>query len=282
MLKILASLVLLLGMSMAQAFSPQAGVWIVQSELDGKPGRGMGIDVQNDIFVMQMYAYESSGQPTFYLAVGPMVNNEVTTSLNRYVGGRYFGGPARSGTQEKTVGQVKMRFTSGVTGYATFPGEPEVAIIRGNFGYAAVQSSLKGVWSLTSVGSAGVTADAVLLEAALGSSTGGNGVMASFDRLFACEHQTSGSAAGLVLCVKLNAQGSLLRAYMFAYSVNEGEGLSGASGSSLNQLLSVRRLTTPAGVGTGLVIKQQPDTTVNDATLMYHLTELAKSEQVRP
>jgi hypothetical protein len=69
---------------------------------------------------------------------------------------------------------------------------------------------------------------------------------------------------------------------MFAYSVNEGEGLSGASGSSLNQLLSVRRLTTPAGVGTGLVIKQQPDTIANDATLMYRLTELAKSEQVRP
>ena len=41
--------------------------------------------------LMQMYAYESNGQPTFYLAVGEVMDNKVTAALNKYTGGRYFG-----------------------------------------------------------------------------------------------------------------------------------------------------------------------------------------------
>ena len=83
---------LFMGAGLVHAFAPQAGTWVVTSEVDGKPGRGFGIDVQNTTLVMQMYAYEASGQPTFYLAVGQVSDSRTTTPLTRYTGGRHFGG----------------------------------------------------------------------------------------------------------------------------------------------------------------------------------------------
>ena len=39
----------------ARDFTPQAGTWVVSSEVDGKPGRGLAIDVQGNTFFMQVY-----------------------------------------------------------------------------------------------------------------------------------------------------------------------------------------------------------------------------------
>jgi len=87
--KKLAAVALFMCTGLVYAFAPQTGTWVVTSEVDGKPGRGFGIDVQNTTLVMQMYAYESNGQPTFYLAVGDVVDNKVTAPLTQYTGGRY-------------------------------------------------------------------------------------------------------------------------------------------------------------------------------------------------
>ncbi|GAA4424690.1 hypothetical protein [Acidovorax lacteus] len=259
----------------AQAFAPQAGTWIVSAELDGKPGRGMAIDVQNDTFVMQMYAYESSGQPTFYLAVGTLSNNQVAAPLTRYEGGRFFGSAPRSGVLAGNPGTVRMRFTSGIAGFVTFPGEPERAMHRVNFAYPFAQSSLRGVWSFNSLGSMGLTAEAVQLTTSAGSTSGGNGILATSDGRFGCEHQTSGELAGGVLCVKLNGSGQVQRAYFFVYSVNEGEGYMQSVGVADDQLLSVRRLTTPSGVGTGIVIKEEPASPADLGQLQQRLAEAA-------
>ena len=88
--KKLVAVALFMCTGLVYAFAPQAGTWVVTSEVDGKPGRGLAIDVQNTTLVMQMYAYESNGQPTFYLAVGNVVDNKVTAPLTQYTGGRYF------------------------------------------------------------------------------------------------------------------------------------------------------------------------------------------------
>ncbi|PVY91253.1 hypothetical protein C8C95_2103 [Acidovorax sp. 99] len=253
--KKLVAAALILGASLAHAFLPQAGTWVVSSELDGMPGRGLAIDVQNETFVMQMFAYENTGHPSFYLAAGTLLNNQITTPLNRYEGGRYFGSAARSGVSAGSPGNVSIRFTSGTTGFATFPGEPEKAIIRANFAYPFAPSSLIGVWTFTSIGSEGLQADAVQLTTSVGATSTGNGVVTAANGLFGCEHQISGSLNGNVLCVKINSQGQLLRAYIFVYSVNEGEGYSQVSANSTQQLLSIRRLTNPKGVGTGLILK---------------------------
>lgn len=275
MLKKIVATALLISAGLAHAFAPQAGTWVVSSELDGKPGRGLAIDVQNDTFVMQMYAYESDGHPSFYLAAGPLVNNQITTPLNRYEGGRYFGSGDRSGTPAGSPGNVSIRFTSGITGVITFPGESEKAINRANFAYPFAPSSLMGIWSLTSLGSEGLMADAVQLTTFIGATSTGNGMVSTANGLFGCEHQVSGTLGGNVLCVKVNAQGQLLRAYVFVYSVNEGEGYSQVTASSAQQLLSIRRLTNPKGVGTGLVIKDNEQPQAEYPALRMHISEIA-------
>lgn len=263
----------------AHAFAPQAGTWVVAAELDGKPGRGLAIDVQNETLVMQVYAYESNGQPSFFLAAGPYSNNQFSGPLTRYEGGRFFGSGARSGVAAGSPGNVILRFTSGVTGFATFPGEPEKAIIRANFAYPFAASSLVGLWTFTSIGSEGLVADAVPLVSNIGSTSTGNGLVVSSDGLFGCEHQTSGSLSGGVLCVKINSQSQLVRSYYFVYSINEGEGFSQRNGNGTQQLMSVRRLTTARGVGTGVAIKADETSAADYPAIRAHISEVARSLQ---
>lgn len=235
---------------------PQSGTWVVTSEVDGRPGRGLALDVQNNTFVLQMYAYEASGQPTFYLAVGPLLNNSGSSDLQRFTGGRYLGSAPMSGTLDRVVGRMNLRFTSGVTGFIQLPGEGEVAISRFNFGYGAVPSSLIGIWSFSSMGSAGLNAEVVSLTTLSSATSNGNGLVMSSNGMFGCEHQVRGSFAGGVICVKINSSGQLLAAYRFVYSVNEGEGLSNIMGS-VDQVSWIRRLTTAGGVGTGIVLREE-------------------------
>ena len=114
----------------ARDFTPQAGTWIVSSELDGKPGRGLAIDVQGNTFFMQVFGYEKNGEATFYTATGQMDGNGVTAPLMRYQGGRSFGSGARDAVEDKTVGNVAVRFSNGLKGTVQFPGEPALAIER--------------------------------------------------------------------------------------------------------------------------------------------------------
>lgn len=262
---------------LAQAFAPQSGTWIVGSEENGQPGRGLSIDVQNNTFVMQMYGYEGSGQPTFYLAVGNVADDTVTAPLNQYSGGRFFGSGPRSGAPTGSPGNVTVRFTSGTTGFITFPNEGEVAINRFNFGYAPIADSLRGFWTFNSIGSEGLQSDLVELRIAQGGTDTGNGLMSDASGRFGCEHQVRGTLAGNVLCVKVNSSGQLLRGYVLVYSVNEGEGYSIASANSTRQMLSVRRITTPNGQGTGLIYKDAEVAEASDpAALKSHIDQLAR------
>lgn len=278
MLKKLFAGVFLVAAGSAYAFGPQAGTWVVTSEVNGQPGRGFAIDVQNTTMVMQMYAYESSGQSTFYLAVGDVTDNTVTAPLHKYSGGRYFGSGPLSGTDAGSPGDVKIRFTSGTTGFITFPNEPEVAISRFTFGYPAAPQSLKGIWSFNSMGTEGFLSEAQELTADAGASSDGNGVVANRANTFGCEHQVQGSLAGSVVCVKINTQGQLVRGYNFKYSINEGEGISvSTSTNSQSQMLFVRRLTTPKGDGTGLIFKagEQDEPVVDAAVLRQHIEQIS-------
>lgn len=269
---------LLIGVSsFAQAFAPQSGTWVVTSEVNGKPGRGLAIDVQKDIFLMQMYAYESNGQPTFYSSVGTLVDNKVEAPVSRYVGGRYFGSGDRSGALDRSVGNMTIRFTSGITGFVKFPGESEVAISRYNFAYPFSQESLLGSWTFTSLGSLGAFLDVAPLTKYLGPTSTGNGLVATSSNLFACEHQTSGSLAGGVLCVKLNTSGQLLAAHFFVYSVNDGEGQSFIGSNQTPQLLMVRRVTTPAGSGTGIVYRDTEEPVLDESIIHRRISEVAQN-----
>ena len=114
----------------ARDFTPQAGTWIVSQELNGKPGRGLAIDVQGNTFFMQVFAYEKNGDATFYAVTGQMDGNSVTAPLMRYQGGRSFGSAARDAVEDQSQGNVTVKFANGLQGTVQFPGEPEVAIQR--------------------------------------------------------------------------------------------------------------------------------------------------------
>ena len=114
----------------ARDFTPQSGTWVISAELNGQPGRGLGIDVQGNTFAMQMFGYEKNGDATFYTAVGQMQGNTVSAPLVRYTGGRSFGSEPRDAQEDKVLGDVKLSFSNGLQGTLQLPGEPEVAIER--------------------------------------------------------------------------------------------------------------------------------------------------------
>ena len=109
---------------------PQGGNWVITAELNGKPGRGMGIDVQDGKFVMQVYNYTSTGAPTFHIAIGTMDGNKVVAPLTAYQGGRYFGSGPLDGQEAGNAGNVQVVFTSRTTGSIQFPGEEAKAMQR--------------------------------------------------------------------------------------------------------------------------------------------------------
>lgn len=243
----------LLGASMAQAFAPQAGTWVITDENNGQPGRGMSLDVQGDKLVLQMYAYDSFGAPAFYLASGDIKDNQFTGKLHQYRGGRYFGSDALVGEEVGDAGNVKLRFESGTKGYVTFPREGEKGISRFQFKYDTKPDDLKGQWLFTTIGDLGITTEFYKLDTLTDGSASGTGKMSTEDGRFGCENIIYGEHAGKVQCVKRDANSLIMRVYTFNYSVNDGEGQAGTLSKPVTDMLYVRRLTTIDGVGTGIV-----------------------------
>ena len=114
----------------ARSFTPQAGTWMVSEEIDGKPGRGLAIDVQGNTFFMQVFAYEKNGDATFYTATAEMDGTTATAPLMRYKAGRSFGGGAQDAVEDGSSGMVTVSFSNGILGSIRFPGEEEKKIER--------------------------------------------------------------------------------------------------------------------------------------------------------
>ncbi len=127
---------------------PQIGTWAIDAEVDGKPGRGFQIDVQNDILVLYFYGYEQTGRSTFWLAAGRLVDgsDELTAELDEYAGGMAFGDPKKSATHLGSRGTVTIRFISRTRGEICLPGESCKAISAFNFGFEQNASELLGDW----------------------------------------------------------------------------------------------------------------------------------------
>ncbi|MBF5007620.1 hypothetical protein [Diaphorobacter caeni] len=239
----------------ALAFMPQAGTWIVTSENTGQPGRGFGLDVQNNTLVMQMYAYEANGAPTFYLSAGAIANNSYAGQLNKYAGGQSFGSVPHAGYETGSAGTVSMRFVSGVKGYITFPGEEEKEMSRFNFDFSSSPESLKGKWLFSSLTSLLPSADYVELSKLGSKGANGSGMVMSTDGRLACENQVSGASAGTTVCARVSATGALLWGYSFTINVNDGEGIYTNAAGSVVYPAVARRVANANGVGTGLALK---------------------------
>lgn len=272
------SVAALLGGGLVHAFTPQAGSWIVTAENNGQPGRGFGLDVQGSTLVMQMYAYDAAGNSTFYLSAGKINDHRYSGELNQYRNGPYFGSGPMSGREVGSAGRVSMRFVSGTKGYITFPNEQEKEISRFNFAYGSDPASLRGIWLFSPLTSSTPTSDFVALNVISKGTANGTGLVSTNDFRFACENQVRGDLAGTVLCVKLNSSGQTTRAYLFTYSVNDGEGYSGPASRVDSDLLVVRRLTNANEDGTGVIIKDAPAS--EEATQQARALLLSAFEQV--
>ncbi len=261
----------------SHAFAPQSGTWIVTEELDGKPGRGLSIDVQGSTLVMQMYAYDNAGNPTFYLTSGAITDHRYSGALNTYRGGRSFGSGPQSGTPSGSPGNVSMRFDSGTKGYISFPNEPEKAISRFNFAYPATPESLKSTWLLTSIG-ANLQTEFFQLVKVIPGTPEGNGMVMSPNNQVGCENIVRGPNAGIVACVRLSPQGELLRFSVFNQSINDGEGRSGPTSTTMSDLLFVRRLLDGNDDFTGILHKSDSDLTAIDPAFARTALERAVQE----
>lgn len=233
MKKVVAALSAFICAGSAWAFMPQAGTWIVSAENTGQPGRGFGLDVQNNTLVMQMYGYEANGAPTFYLTAGTISNNTYSGQLNQYADGQSFGSDPHAGRETGSAGTVTMRFISGTKGYITFPGEGEKEMSRFNFNFSSSPESLKGKWLFSSLTSLLPSADYVELSKIGSKGANGSGMVLSTDGRLACENQISGASAGSTVCARVSATGALLWGYSFTINVNDGDGIYiNASGSA--------------------------------------------------
>lgn len=132
----------------AHAFTPEAGLWAINTEQTGQPGRGFKLDIQGSTVVITVYAYETDARPQWYLAVGALANNRVTASLEKYTGGTPLGATYRPATFVGSAGNLTLHFSSATAGVLTLPNERPQSVSRVNFARPAAPDSLEGAYVL--------------------------------------------------------------------------------------------------------------------------------------
>lgn len=153
--------------SPAFAFKPQLGIWMVDSEVTGRSGRGFQLDLQKNTLVFTLYGYHSDGTPSFYLAAGELINNKFEANLDEYAGGIFFGSAPRDAQRTGSPGKVSIEFTSGTKGNITFPGEPKKDITR--YTFSDVSPSLNRSFKGEAYGIGQFSSDSSTFAFALGS-----------------------------------------------------------------------------------------------------------------
>ena len=107
----------------AGSIIPMSGLWAIDDEVNGQPGRGFNIEVHNDILAVTVFAYDQAGNDVFFQAAGPYSGNTFSGLLNYYANGTSFGSPARSAVLAGSAGSINMTFTDSTHGTIALPGE---------------------------------------------------------------------------------------------------------------------------------------------------------------
>lgn len=208
---IACSLLLFTASIHAFTIRPIDGLWGFDSESNLGIGRAFNIELQGDVLVAVMYAYNAQRAPTFYTVAGALdASNRMSGTLAEPTGGTCLGCTPQAGRVLATYGTVTFEFTSSTTGFATLPGEARKAISKGNFALPRIPSTLTGAWTFTYVLSSGTVAltDMTFFTSSLAGTAQGSGFAYDPTSRVGCEFQTSGTAAGYLLCVKLTSFGS--------------------------------------------------------------------------
>jgi hypothetical protein len=109
---------------------PQTGLWAIQAEINGGPGRGFAIESQHGTFVITIFGFDQVGAGEFYQASGVLSGSTFSGALNFYKGGTTFGGALQQASLAGSAGPVVVKFTDSTHGTITLPGESEKAISK--------------------------------------------------------------------------------------------------------------------------------------------------------
>ncbi|CAN5446076.1 hypothetical protein BH11PSE11_BH11PSE11_30890 [soil metagenome] len=234
--------------NLAFAFMPVSGMWQINAEATGLPGRGFGLDVQNEVVVFTYYGYRADGSALFHVAAGPIVNNVFIADLLSVTGGTPIGGAYKAGTVGTSPGKVTLTFTSGTHGTISLPGESIKAISKDSHGYVNGPDGLLGTWLFSeSIGGTSTTAYAYqyVLNTKLAATSTGNGIVATSNGSFGCEYDISGSFAGEIVCVRTSTDGYFMKFF--------GDSAAGVNAYS-NAYFDARavRIATKTGTRTGV------------------------------
>jgi hypothetical protein len=229
----------------ALAFKPDAGMWQIDSEATGAPGRGFTLDVQNEIAFFTYYGYRADGSSVFYVASGAIVNNSITADLLSVSGGTVLGSPYKAAAVGASPGKVTLSFTSGTHGTITLPGESAKAISKYGFGYVNGPDGLMGTWLFSET--AGTFAYRYVLTTKLAASSSGNGLASTASGDFSCEFIISGSFTGNIICARTS---TTTDAYLMRLSSDLATGVS-LFGNAVYDAVALR-VATKTGTRTGL------------------------------
>lgn len=253
-LRALTAAVALLVTGASHALMPAPGLWGVSAELNGSPGRGFQIEVENEVLVLSYYGYRADGSSVFYNAVGPISNNRFSAPLVEYRGGTPLGASFRNGAENGSPGTVTLDFRTGKSGTITLPGESPKAVVKFSFGYAPTPEGLFGTYLLTYIGPTFINSAFYSLTRSLGSGTStGSGLAVNPAGNFGCENQTTGALAGIVLCVEANNSPND-DYYYFRMSGDRGAGIGTwkAVAQTVSYSLFVTRTHSRTGRTTGI------------------------------
>jgi len=112
------------------AATPEPGLWNIDEELNGLPGRGFQVELQNDILVLTYFGYEEEGDATFYISSGFYNGVTFLGELLEVEGGTAIGGVFQNGEVVDTIGIVRLDFDSSTSGTIRLPNEETKAISK--------------------------------------------------------------------------------------------------------------------------------------------------------
>lgn len=116
----------------AMAALPAPGLWAMNDEVNGKPGRGIQIDRQGgETIIVSYYGYRVDGTAVFYQAVAKVTDGKTfNANLIEYKGGTVIDGAVKGATEAKVIGPIQAIFSTDTSGSVTLPGLESKAFSR--------------------------------------------------------------------------------------------------------------------------------------------------------
>jgi len=135
----------------AAAILPETGLWAIDAEVNGQPGRGFQLVAENGTLVVTAFGYGSDGAAQWYLASGSIDGASFNGQLEQYSGGTTFGGPQVSAHRTGSAGAIKLSFSDSRHARVELPGESVKSLSRFDFDGGATSGVVpeSGLWAIS-------------------------------------------------------------------------------------------------------------------------------------